>query len=163
MVVRFSHKSNPEISLKFRDFFISSIMKQDFYISTDKSKLDISLIHDFLSNRSYWAQGRTRETIEKSINNSICFGIYNQDEKQAGFARVATDYAIFAYIMDVFIIETERGKGLGKLLIQSIMEHPELSKLRRIMLATQDAHTLYEQYGFRQIENPENFMEIVRK
>lgn len=80
-----------------------------------------------------------------------------------GFARVATDYAIFAYVMDVFIIERERGKGLGKMLVKSIMEHPELCKLRRIMLATQDAHTLYEQYGFRRIEKPDNFLEIVRK
>lgn len=138
-------------------------MKQEFFISTDKSKLDITLIHDFLSNRSYWAQGRTLETSEKSIQNSLCFGIYNQEENMVGFARVATDYAIFAYVMDVFIVETERGKGLGKMLVKSIMEHPELCKLRRIMLATQDAHTLYEQYGFRRIEKPENFMEIVRK
>ena len=89
-------------------------MQTTFYISTDKSLLDIDTIHDFLSNRSYWAKGRSRETVEKSIAGSMCFGVFDAENKQAGFARVVTDYAMFAWLLDVFILEDYRGKGLGK-------------------------------------------------
>jgi GNAT superfamily N-acetyltransferase len=131
-------------------------------ISTDKSKLDIKAIHDFLTNRSYWAKGRSLETVKRSVENSLCFGVY-QGENMVGFARVATDYAVFAYIMDVFILEGHRGKGLSKLLMDYIMKYPALQGLQRYMLATQDAHELYKKYGFTVIASPEKFMEIVNK
>ncbi|SFD61761.1 Acetyltransferase (GNAT) domain-containing protein [Chitinophaga sp. CF118] len=130
-----------------------------FYISDDKTKLDLALIHDFLSNRSYWAQGRTMETVEKSIAHSICLGVYNQEHKQVGFARIATDYAIFAWLMDVFILEDYRGQGLSKLLIKEVMAHPDLQGLKRWGLVTADAHSLYQQFGFTPLEKPERMME----
>ncbi|MDW7693524.1 GNAT family N-acetyltransferase [Flammeovirgaceae bacterium SG7u.111] len=135
-------------------------MNQEYYISTDKSKLDISLIHNYLSNDSYWAKGRTIETVRKSIEHSFCFGVYH-GEQQVGFARVATDYAVFAWIMDVFILEKHRKKGLSKMLMDAIMKQEELQGLYRWGLATADAHGLYEQYGFKMIEKPELFMEKV--
>jgi len=135
----------------------------DFIISTDKTKLDIKAIHDFLSNRSYWAKGRSLETVKCSVENSLCFGIYNMAEKFLGFARVVTDYCVFAYIMDVFILEDYRKLGLGKLLMDYIMHYQSLQNLQRIMLATSDAHGLYEKYGFRVTISPANFMEIVNK
>ncbi len=100
-----------------------------YIISTDKQLLDIAVIHDFLSNRSYWGHGRSMETVSKSIEHSLCFGVYTQSEgKQAGFARVVTDFTIFAWVMDVFILEEYRGNGLGKLLMQSIRNYPELAE-----------------------------------
>lgn len=137
-------------------------MEKQFIISTDKSKLDINTIHHFLSIESYWAKGRSIETIQKSIDNSLCFGVYN-GEKQIGFARVVTDYAIFAWIMDVFIIEEYRKFGLGKKLMEAIMNHPQVQNLQRWGLATDDAHGLYEKYGFRLLEKPHIFMEKVSK
>lgn len=131
-----------------------------FHVSTDKSKLDLDLIHRFLSNDSYWARGRSIEVVRKSIENSLCFGIFKEKE-QVGFARVVTDYAVFAWILDLFILNTYRKKGLGKLLIESIMMHAELQKLQRWGLATEDAHGLYRQYGFRIVTRPDTFMEIV--
>jgi GNAT superfamily N-acetyltransferase len=131
-----------------------------FYISTDKAKLDLEPIHRFLSSDSYWAQGRSIEVVRKSIENSLCFGVF-RDGEQVGFARVVTDYAVFAWILDVFILSTYRKKGLGKLLVESIMMHAELQKLQRWGLATEDAHGLYDQYGFRIVGKPNTFMEIV--
>lgn len=131
----------------------------DFHISTDKSKLDIDIIEAFLSRRSYWAKGRSREKIVKSIENSLCFGVYTDTGKQVGFARVLSDYAVFAWIMDVFILEDFRGQGLGKLLMSAIMEHPDLQDLERWGLGTKDAHGLYEQFGFRRLRTPETKME----
>jgi GNAT superfamily N-acetyltransferase len=135
----------------------------DYTISTDKNKLDTVAIHDFLCYRSYWAQGRTLETVTRAITHSLCFGVYDGAGRFCGFARVVTDYAIFAYIMDVFVLETDRKKGLGKLLMEAIVSHPDLHGLQRVMLATNDAHGLYEQYGFRPTAIPEKLMEIVRK
>ncbi len=135
-------------------------MKNEFYISTDRSKLDLSLIEDFLINRSYWANQRSRETIKKSIQNSLCFGVYTQAGKQAGFARVVSDFAVFAWIMDVFIVEEYQKKGLGKLLMKEIMTHSDLQGLQRWGLATRDAHGLYEKFGFRKLAKPEIMMEI---
>lgn len=132
----------------------------DFHISTDKSKLDIDMIEDFLSRRSYWAKGRKREKIITSIENSLCFGVYADTGEQVGFARVLSDYAVFAWIMDVFILENFRNHGLGKLLMKSIMEHPPLQGLERWGLGTKDAHGLYEQFGFRKLKTPETKMEI---
>lgn len=133
----------------------------DYKVSTDKNKLDLKTIHDFLSNRSYWAKDRSYETVRRSVENSLCFGIYDEADKLVGFARVLTDYAVFAYLMDVFILEDHRQKGLGKMLMDAIMSHPDLQGLRRIMLATKDAHGLYAQYGFQAISNAQNFMELV--
>jgi GNAT superfamily N-acetyltransferase len=132
--------------------------KGEYIISTDDTRLDIALIHDFLSNRSYWAKGRARATIEHSIANSLAFGVYHAS-RQVGFARVITDYATFAYLADVFILEDERGNGLGKWLIETTVQHPQLQGLRRWLLATQDAHSLYQQYGFIELQWPERWME----
>ena len=134
-----------------------------YKISTDKDKLDLMAIHDFLTNRSYWAIGRSFETVKRSIENSICFGVYDSSDKLVGFARVLTDYAVFAYIMDVFILEDYRKQGLGKQLMSAIMQHSELQGLKRIMLATNDAQELYEKYGFKRTVTPEKIMEIVNK
>lgn len=135
---------------------------ENFIISNDCTCLDIPLIHQFLSERSYWAKGRSLETVRQSIANSLCFGVYDSAGKQVGFARVATDYAVFGWVMDVFILEDYRGKGLGKLLIKAITEHPALKNIRRLGLGTSDAHGLYEQYGFSRMSKPENLMEILR-
>ena len=125
-------------------------------ISTDKDLLNINFIYEFLTN-SYWAKGRTKQEVAISIKNSICFGIY-ADQQQIGFARVLTDYVVFGYLMDVFITEKYRGKGYAKLLMKAIVEHPDLQNLDRWMLATKDAHALYEQFGFRAIPDPSMLM-----
>ena len=117
------------------------------------------MIEDFLSKRSYWAKGRSREKIEKSIENSLCFGVFTGKNQQVGFARVLSDYAVFAWIMDVFIIEDFRGKGLGKMLMAAITGHTDLQGLERWGLGTKDAHGLYEQFGFRKLKTPETKME----
>lgn len=132
---------------------------KDFTCSTDKQKLQIPLIHDFLCNRSYWAKGRSIEQVTRSIEFSECFGIY-EDDLQVGFARIASDYTVFAYIMDVFILESKRGQGLGKFLMQCITNHPELQDLRKWMLGTDDAHELYKQFNFMSLVKPENHMEM---
>ena len=135
----------------------------NYKISTDKDKLDLIAIHDFLTNRSYWARGRSFETVKRSIENSICFGVYDNTDKLVGFARVLTDSAVFAYIMDVFILEDFRKQGLGKQLMDAIMKHPDIQGLQRVMLATNDAHKLYEKYGFVVTEIPNKIMEFVNK
>lgn len=137
----------------------NSKLQNRFYISTDKSNLDLSIIHNFLK-QSYWAENIPFSVIQKSIDNSLCFGVY-EDSQQIGFARVITDYATFAYLADVFIVEAYRGQGLGKWLIKSILEYPELQCLRRWLLATADAHELYRQYGFQEVK-AERFMTIAK-
>ncbi len=132
----------------------------EFLVSTDPVRLDIEFIHAFLSN-SYWAAGIPREVVERSIANSLCFGVYEGD-RQVGFARVITDYATFAYLADVFIIESHRGRGLSKFLMECIMNHPRLQNFRRFTLATLDAHGLYSKFGFEPPANPARFMEIFR-
>ena len=132
----------------------------DIEVSTDQSRLDRPLIHGFLS-ASYWAAGIPRELVDRSIENSLCFGAFIGD-RQIAFARVITDRATFAYLADVFVVETERGRGVGKRFIRAILDHPELQGLRRFMLATLDAHGLYEPFGFRGLKQPERFMEIHR-
>lgn len=134
----------------------------DIVISTDKKLLDVTMIHAYLSERSYWAKGRCLDTVKKSIENSLCFGLYNQQGKQLGFARVATDFAIFGYLMDVFVLEEYRGQGLGKKLIEYLVNHPDIKILRRVGLATSDAHGLYRQFGFCPVSSPEKMMELVR-
>lgn len=119
------------------------------------------MIHRFLSQETYWAKNIPYDTVKKSIDNSLAFGIYENDS-QAGFARVITDYSTFAYLADVFVIPSHRGKGLSKMLVKFIMEHPELQGLRRWMLATADAHGLYNQFGWYTVTTPEKWMEISR-
>lgn len=130
----------------------------EFIISTDRNRLQIEAIHRFLSEESYWAQTRTREQTETAIKNSLPFGVY-KGENQIGFARVVTDYATFAYLGDVYILETFRGQGLSKWLMETIVNHPDLQGFRRWVLATKDAHTLYEKFGFHALVHPERWME----
>lgn len=137
-------------------------MNSEIIISTKKSALDIDCIYNYLNIQSYWAQGRSKNTISKSIDNSLCFGVYD-GEKQVGFARVVTDFAVFAWIMDVFIIDSYQGQGLGKKLMHEIISHPDLQGLQRIGLATDDAHGLYEKFGFSIVQMPEKLMEKVNK
>jgi GNAT superfamily N-acetyltransferase len=134
--------------------------KDEYLISTDKSRLQIDLIHSFLESESYWAQSRTREQTEIAIKNSICFGVYNRN-RQIGFARVVSDRATFAYIGDVFIMEEFRGRGLSKWLMETIIAHRDLQGLRRWLLATRDAHGLYEQFEFAALRAPERWMERI--
>jgi GNAT superfamily N-acetyltransferase len=134
------------------------ISKDNYSISTDKSKLDIKMIHDFLSH-SYWAENIPVEIVQRSIEGSLCFGVF-EGEKQVGFARMITDKATFAYLADVFIIETYRGRGLSKWLMEVIMTYSELQGLRRIMLATRDAHGLYTQFGFSPLTHTDRWMQI---
>jgi GNAT superfamily N-acetyltransferase len=131
----------------------------EYLISTDKERLNVELVHRFLKG-SYWASGIPEEIVRRSIDNSLVFGVYTEDE-QVGFARVVTDYATFAYLADVFVLEAHRGRGLGKWVIEVITSHPRLQGLRRWMLATRDAHKLYRRYGFAELERPEIFMEIL--
>lgn len=133
--------------------------KGEYEIDTDKRRLDIAAVHAFLVNESYWAQTRTLEQTLKAIENSLCFGIY-KGAKLVGFARVVTDRATFAYVGDVFVLEAHRGKGLSKWLMKVIVEQPDMQGLRRWLLATRDAHGLYEQFGFKQLVHPDRWMEL---
>lgn len=135
---------------------------ENFVISNDRDRLNVQMIHQFLSERSYWGKGRSLKTVRKTIENSLCFGVYDVSGNQVGFARVVTDFAVFGWLMDVFILEDYRGKGLGKLLMKAVTEHPALKNLRRIGLGTADAHGLYEQYGFTGLSKPQNMMELLR-
>lgn len=132
---------------------------QGYTISSDKSLLNVALIHQYLAYESYWAGGLPLDRLQLSIENSLCFGIY-QENNQCGFARVVTDKATFAYLCDVFVLEPHRGQGLSKWLLQNIQLHPELIGLRRWSLATADAHTLYSQFGFVPLSKPDRWMEI---
>ena len=134
--------------------------KDNFTISTDPARLNMDAIAEMLT-RAYWAAGRPRERTERAIANSLVFGLYD-GEKQIGLARVVSDYAIFAYLCDVFIHEDYRAHGLGKWLIETVMSHPDLQGLRRWTLATRDAHGLYRQFGWDDLQNPENWMQILR-
>ena len=121
----------------------------EFVISTDPTRLDLDVIHAFISGASYWGQGRPRDVVERGIANSMVFGLYHEPTgKQAGFVRVITDRATFAWVCDVFVLEPYRGQGLSKWLLETMLAHPELQGLRQWVLATRDAHTLYEQFGF---------------
>ncbi|HEX3720612.1 MAG TPA: GNAT family N-acetyltransferase [Verrucomicrobiae bacterium] len=129
-----------------------------YEISTDRNRLDVALIHGFLSS-SYWARDIPRSVVEKSIQNSLCFGAFLGDQ-QVGFARAITDFATMAYIADVFVVPEHRGRGVSKMLVRAIVKHPELQGLRRLLLATQDAHGLYAQFGFQPLTHPEYFMSV---
>ena len=129
-----------------------------YHVSTDVEQMDIDLIHEFLSS-SYWAKDIPRAVVEKSLKHSMCFGVF-LDGRQVGFARAITDRATFAYLADVFVVPDHRGRGISKLLMRAILDHPDLQGLRRFVLATQDAHGLYAQFGFQPLENPERFMTL---
>ncbi len=131
----------------------------DYLFSTDKSKLQIGMIHTYLSEESYWAKNIPLTVVQDSIKGSLCFGIYT-DGRQLGYARVITDLASFGYLADVFILKEYRGKGLSKELMTFIMDYAPFKKLRRFMLATKDARGLYEQFGFKPLSEPNRFMEI---
>ena len=140
---------------------VYEVQQNEFCISTDKSKLQVSVIHDYLCNQSYWAKNIPVETVQRSIGGSCCFGLYAEENlttTQVGFARVVTDYATFGYLADVFIVEQYRGKGLSKWLMKTIMDCPDLQGLRRWLLATKDAHGLYLQFGFSPLDKPERIM-----
>lgn len=134
------------------------ITKDEFCISTDKSRLQREVIDRFLKEESYWAETRSPEQTSAAIENSLCFGLYRDDE-QIGFARVISDFATFAYIGDVFVLSEYRGRGLSKWLMATIVDYPELQGLRRWILATRDAHSLYSKFGFAPLRFPERWME----
>lgn len=136
---------------------IFEVKRDTFTISTDPSRLDVDTICEFLA-RAYWANDRPRDRIERSLANSLVFGLYD-GTKQIGLARVVTDYATFAWVCDVFIDEAYRGRDLGKWLMDSVLSHPDLQGLRRWLLATRDAHGLYSQFGFEPLKNPERWMQ----
>ena len=140
---------------------IIEVKKDNFTISTDPSRLDLDAIAKMLT-RAYWALGRPRERTERAIANSLVFGVFD-GVKQIGIARIVSDYAIFAYLCDVFIHEYYRTRGLGKWLMETVRSHPDLQGLRRWVLATHDAHGLYKQYGWTPLENPQNWMEILNR
>jgi N-acetylglutamate synthase-like GNAT family acetyltransferase len=133
-------------------------MIEGYRISKNKNEMNIDSIHSYLT-ASYWAVGIPKKTMQIAIDNSFCFGVFKQND-QVGFARLVTDYATFAYLADVYILEEHRGKGLSKWLLTEIINHPQLQGLRRIVLATRDAHSLYEQFGFKELDSPEIFMEL---
>ena len=134
--------------------------KGEFTISTDKARLQFDVIQSFLANDSYWAKNRTPAQTQTAIENSTCFGLYHND-RQIGFARVVSDQSTFAYLGDVFVLGEFRGQGLSKWLMETIVAHPDLQGLRRWVLATRDAHGLYEQYGFGPLVHPDRWMELI--
>jgi N-acetylglutamate synthase-like GNAT family acetyltransferase len=131
-------------------------MLEGLEISTDRARIDVALVHDFLST-TYWAEGRPRDVIERSIANSLCFGAYLSG-RQVGFARVITDRSVFGYVADVFVVPEMRGRGISKALMQAIVEDPVVSGLKLLLLRTRDAHGLYKQFGFEAVERPDELM-----
>ena len=133
----------------------------NYVVSTDPWRLNLAWVHSYLTHESYWARGISEQVFYKSVENSLCFGVYDQ-VGQVGFGRVISDFATFAYLADVFVAQKVQGQGLGKWLVQCMLAYPELQGLRRWMLATRDAHGLYEQFGFKPVETPGNLMEIMK-
>jgi len=132
--------------------------KGEYTISDERGRLDLGVIHKFISEESYWGQGRPPEVVRRSVENSLPFGVYRGGET-VGFARVVTDYATFAWVADVFIVPAHRGRGLSKWLMETMLAHPGLQGFRRWVLATKDAQGLYRQFGFRELKRPERWME----
>jgi len=137
-----------------------TVQKDDFIITTDKSKLDTNVIHDFLSNHSYWSRNIPLEKVKTAFDNSLNFGLFH-NSRQVGYARVISDFSQIAYLADVFIVEEYRGRGLSKWLMQTIMSHPNLQGLRKWVLLTKDAHELYKKFGWQPISYPDKWMEKV--
>jgi GNAT superfamily N-acetyltransferase len=144
--------TNPDTIVEYR--------RGEFSISTDRERLSLDVIHGFLTS-CYWAKGIPREVVARSIAHSLCFGIY-EGGAQVGFARVVSDFATMAYLGDVFVLESHRGRGLSKWLLECLVEHPGLHNLRRWILLTRDAHELYSQFGFAKLKAPERYMELHR-
>jgi GNAT superfamily N-acetyltransferase len=137
---------------------IVEYQRDEYTISTDKARLDLQMIHDFLSRVAYWALDRPFDVIQRSIEHSLCFGVY-RGTQQVGFARVVTDYATFGWLCDVFVLESHRGQGLGKWLIKTVVDHPDLGGRVTLLLATRDAHGLYRRYGgFENVPIPDKWM-----
>ena len=132
-------------------------MEAKYYISTDEAELDLEFVHSYLSEQSYWAKGRSMDLVKRSIDHSLCFGLY-ENGKQIGFGRVATDHVVFAWLMDLFIDPAYRGQGLGAMLVEHIVNHPSLSEVNGIGLRTDDAHELYARFGFGPIPNTNTWM-----
>ena len=137
---------------------MSTELPAGFEISTDRARLDVALVHEFLRT-SYWAEGRRRSVVERSIEHSLCFGVYHGG-RQVAFARVVSDRAVFAYLMDVFVVPEFRGRGISKALVRAVLHHPDLQNLRMFLLATKDAHGLYDGFGFQPLADPTRFMAI---
>ncbi len=135
--------------------------RDGFLVSTDPQLLDLDVIHGFLTN-CYWAKGIPREVVTRSIEHSLCFGIYDGSGSQVGFARVVSDCATVAYLGDVFVLESHRGRGLSKWMMECITQHPAFQGLRRWILLTRDAHGLYKQFGFTPLQSPDRYMELHR-
>ena len=134
-------------------------MISGYKISSETNDMDVSVIHGYIS-RSYWAENIPLRTMETAINNSLCFGVFTDSGNQVAFARMITDSATFAYLADVFVLEEHRGKGISKWIMKNIIDHPNLQGIRRMALATSDAHGLYEEFGFKALNSPESFMEL---
>ncbi len=139
---------------------VTELIRGEYSVSTDPQRLELAVVHRFLSN-SYWSQGLPLDVLKRAIAGSLCFGLY-QGNAQVGFARVITDRATFAYLCDVFVLDSHRGKGLGRWLMEAVSCHPELQGLRRFVLVTRDAHGLYEKFGFRPLARPAGYMELHR-
>ena len=148
-----------EIAPSFSSDKVLEWRRGDFVISTDRARLDLDTIHDFLTH-CYWAKGIPRDVVERSIEHALCFGIYDVAGRQVGFARVISDYATVAYLGDVFVLDSKCGHGLGKWLVECVMRHPALQNLRRWILLTRDAHGLYSQFGFTPLSAPDRYMEL---
>ncbi len=133
-------------------------MKSSSYISTEKELVNVEKIHDYINKVSYWGRGRSIEEVKKTIEHSLCFGIYNRNDEQMGFARIVTDYVAFGYVMDVIVFDEFQGKGYGNKLIEGIMNHDVVMKLKTIALKTKDAHELYEKFDFKSIGDSELWM-----
>jgi GNAT superfamily N-acetyltransferase len=144
-----------------RDPAIMERRRGEFVISTNRERVDLDVVHGFLTN-CYWAKGIPRDVVARSIEHSLCFGIYENEHAQIGFARVVSDLATVAYLGDVFVLESYRGRGLSKWLMQCVIEHPSLQNLRRWILLTRDAHALYSKFGFTAVKVPERYMELHR-
>jgi N-acetylglutamate synthase-like GNAT family acetyltransferase len=131
-----------------------------FHVPTDKNKLNFDLISNYLNNEAYWSKNRSRNTIEKSIENFLCYGVYDSENNQVGFARVITDYAVYAYLLDLFIVSSHRKQGLSKLLITQMLSNPDLEMVKKWVLATRDAHDFYRKFVFSNVTNPERLMSM---
>jgi len=140
---------------------IAEQRRGEFLVSTDPRRLDLHVVHDFLTN-CYWAKGISREVVERSVKHALCFGIYDGSGAQVGFARVVSDFSTVAYLGDVFVLESHRGRGLGKWMMECIMQHPALQGMRRWILVTRDAHGLYKQFGFTPLKSAGRYMELHR-
>jgi len=147
------HTAAPESIVEHR--------RGEYIISTDPSRLNVDVVYDFLTN-CYWAKGIPRDVVARSIEHSLCFGIYDSSGEQVGFARVISDFATVAYLGDVFVVESHRGRGLSKWMMECITRHPALQGLRRWILLTRDAHALYSKFGFTPLKSPESYMELHR-